>query len=72
MTRLNGELERAIKVSVILEEGKKDAEERCSDLEARLLELEEIGSKLLRSEIRKLEGKVCFISFLRSSVDIDL
>ena len=48
-------------MSVILEEGKKDAEERCSDLEARLLELEEIGSKLLRTEIRKLEGKVCVI-----------
>ncbi|XP_065065526.1 myosin heavy chain-like isoform X2 [Rhopilema esculentum] len=58
ITRLNGELERAIKVSVIMEEGKKDAEQRCSDLEERMMELEEIGTKLLKSEIRKLEQKV--------------
>ena len=45
-------------MSVIMEEGKKDAEQRCSDLEERMMELEEIGTKLLKSEIRKLEQKV--------------
>lgn len=41
-----------------MEEGKKDAEQRCSDLEERLIELEEIGTRLLKTEIRKLEQKV--------------
>ena len=45
-----------------MEEGKKDAEEKCSELQERLVELEEIGTKLLKTEIRKLEQKVCNLS----------
>lgn len=41
-----------------MEEGKKEAESRCNDLEERLVELEEIGTRLLKTEIRKLEQKV--------------
>ena len=72
ITRINGELERAIKVSVIMEEGKKDAEQRCSDLEERLIELEEIGTRLLKSEIKKLEQKVRYFESFRFKLRITI